>query len=419
MKKFNLLPYLFISLATYAILTWWMNGKAEVDTVLSTGDIGMKASATEYVIGSDISVQLQNNTDAAITLSSRCPDALLDVYRLSSEGYVKVENTVTDRDCSKVADLILEPGKVSTLSLLDYSYSLFGETGKYKITLELPTPSDTYPEMTSEYSTPEFDIAEPGLFKSLWRNLLYNPLLNLMVAILAYTPGHSLALGIILLTLIIRTLLLIPSQKAMKAQKRMQEMQPKIEELKLKYAHDQARLSQETMLLWKTHKVNPLSSCLPMLIQFPILIALYYSINGGLSVDRHVLLYPFLSGFSLSEVNPNFLGFNLFERSMIVFPVLTGGLQFLQMQLMTAKTKKTGATKVPDEMQAANNVMKYMMPTMIAIFSSQLAAAVGLYWAVSTSYGIVQQLVVNNGGSATKSSDEDEEVKVRVIHRNQ
>lgn len=409
MKKFNLLPYLFVSLATYAILTWWMNGKAAVDTVLTTGDIGMKASATEYVIGSDIRVQLQNNTATTLTLSSRCPDALLDVYRFSSDGYVKVENTVTDRDCSKAADLTVEPGKTSTVSLLDYSYSLFGETGKYKISLT---------EGETTYSTPEFDIAEPGLFKSLWRNLIYTPLLNAMVAILAYTPGHSLALGIILLTLIIRTLLLIPSQKAMKAQKRMQEMQPKIEELKLKYAHDQARLSQETMLLWKTHKVNPLSSCLPMLIQFPILIALYYSINGGLSVDRHVLLYPFLSGFSLSEVNPNFLGFNLFERSMIVFPVLTGGLQFLQMQLMTAKTKKTGATKVPDEMQAANNVMKYMMPTMIAIFSSQLAAAVGLYWAVSTSYGIVQQLVVNNGGSATRSSDQ-EDVQVRVIHHHQ
>ncbi len=416
MKNFKILPYLILSLATYAILSWWMSGKTEVDTILATGDIGMKTSSEEYVIGSDIRVELQNNTEATITLESRCPTALLDVSRFSSEGYVNVDNTLIDRDCSKAPDLILEPGKASTLSLLDYSYSLFGETGKYKISLELPTPSDTYPEMTSVYSTPEFDVVEPGLFKSLWRNLLYTPLLNLMVGILAYTPGHSLAIGIILLTLIIRTILLIPSQKAMKAQRRMQEMQPKIEELKQKYAGDQARLSQETMLLWKTHKVNPLSSCLPMLIQFPILIALYYCIEGGLSPDRHVLLYPFLSGFSLNEVNPNFLGFNLFERSLIVFPILTGGLQFIQMQLMSAKSKKKGAAKIPDEMQAANNVMKYMMPVMIAIFSSQLAAAVGLYWAVSTSYGIVQQLVVNNGGSAEKPSD-DEEVKVRVLHR--
>jgi YidC/Oxa1 family membrane protein insertase len=417
MKKFNLLPYLFVSLITYVILTWWMNGKAEVDTVLATGDIGLRTSAEEYVVGSDVRVELQNNTTAPITLPSRCPDALLDVYRFSSEGYQKVENTLTDRDCSQTTDLILEPGKATTVSLLDYSYSLFGETGKYKITLELAAPSETNPEMTAAYSTPDFDIEEPGLFKSLWRSLIYVPLLNLMVAILAYTPGHSLALGIILLTLVIRTLLLVPSQKAMKAQKRMQEIQPKIEELKKKYANDQARLSQETMMLWKTHKVNPLSSCLPLLIQFPILIALYYAINGGLSPDRHVLLYPFLSSFSLSEVDPNFLGFNLFERSLIVFPILTGALQFIQLQLMNIKTKKSDSPKLPNEMQAANNVMKYMMPVMITIFTSQLPAAVGLYWAISTSYGIVQQLVVNNGSSGVKSSPEDD-VEVRVVHRN-
>lgn len=413
MKKFNLLPYLFIFLATYLILSWWGGNKQAVDTVLSTGDLGLKTVKEEYVTGSDVRVELQNNSSAEIVLEDRCPDALVDVYRFTSEGYVKVIPTEEERDCSKATAHSIQPGESVTVSLLDYSYSLFGEPGKYKITVV---------EGENSYSSPEFDIVEPGLLKSLWRTLIYNPLLNLLVAILIYTPGHSLALGIILLTLLIRTLLLVPSQRAMKAQKRMQDLQPKLEELKKKYANDQARLAQETMLLWKTQKVSPLSSCLPLLIQFPILIALFYTINGGLSPDKHVLVYSFLPNFSLQDINSYLFNFNLLERSMIVFPLLTGGLQFIQMQLMTVASKKKSADKkLPNELQAANNMMKYMMPVMIAIFTVQLPAAVGLYWAVSTFYGIIQQLVVNKEGPAGENpgASHEDDVQVRVIHRNQ
>ena len=406
MKKFNILPYLAIFLSTYLILNWWMGSKPTVDTVLTTGDIGMKTAATEYVVGSDIQIELQNNTTESITLPARCPDARVDIYQFTSSGYTKVENTETDRDCSTAKDLVLTPGDPSTISLLDYSYSLFGTPGKYKVSLT---------EGDQTFSSPDFTITEPGLIKSLWRTLIYVPLLNALVALLIYMLGHSLALSIILLTLIIRTLLLLPSQKAMKAQKRMQEIQPQIEELKKKYGNDQARLSQETMLLWKNNKVSPLSSCLPLLIQFPILIALYYTINGGLSPDKHSLIYSFLPTFSLNDVNPWFFNFNLLEKSLIVFPILTGGLQFIQMQLMSAKQKKKGAAKVSDEMQAANNMMKYVMPVMIATFTTRLPAAVGLYWAVSTFYGIVQQVVVNKDSSPTMSPQDD--VQVRVIHR--
>jgi len=406
MKKFNILPYVLVFLATYFILQWFQGSKA-VDPVLSTGDVGLKTNSTEYVTGSDIRVELQNNTTASITIPSGCPNSPFTVSEFTSTGYVPITSTV-ERDCSSAKDTVVEPGKTASISLLDYSYSLFGDPGKYKITLNLAN---------GEFFTPEFDVTEPGLIKNLWRTFLYNPLLNALIAILIYTPGHSLWLAILILTLFIRTLLLIPSQRAMKAQKRMQEVQPKIEELKKKYADDQSRLAQETMLLWKTSKVSPFSSCLPLLIQFPILIALYYSINGGLSPDSHALIYPALSAFSLNDVNPHFLGFNLFEKSLIVFPLVIGGLQFLQMQLMTKMSKKSGADKLPNEIQTANTMMKYMMPIMIAIFTAQLPAAVGLYWGVSTCYGILQQIVVNKEGPESKKPDGDDDVQVRVINK--
>jgi YidC/Oxa1 family membrane protein insertase len=172
------------------------------------------------------------------------------------------------------------------------------------------------------------------------------------------------------------------------------------------------------MKLWSENKVHPLSSCLPLLIQFPILIALFYTINGGLSPDRSFLIYDFLPQFNLNDINPNFLGLNLFTRNLILLPIIVGGLQFAQMQLINpGGSKKDAKPNMPEEMVAANNMMKYMMPIMIALFTAQLPSAVGLYWGTSTFYGVLQQLVVNKEGPRAKDSS-DGEVKVRVIQKN-
>lgn len=418
MKKFNILPYLVIFLSTFLILEWFQ-GEPQTDPSLIASGVGLKTLEEEYVVGKDIQVEIQNNTETSIELVDKCPEAILDVYHLTSEGFTKVQNTV-ERDCSKATNLTLQAGEKTTVSLLDYSYTLFGEAGKYKIALELATPTEEDPTAVTIYNTPEFDIEEPGLLRTLFRSLIYQPMLNALVAIIVYMPGHHLGLAIIVLTILIRTILLIPSQKAMRAQRRLQEVQPKIEELKKKYGDDQTRLAQETMLLWKTQKVSPFSSCLPMLIQMPILIALFYAINGGLSPDRHSLLYSFLPEFSLTAVDPQFLGLNLFEKSLIILPLIVGGLQFLQIQLMNARSKKKGEegkSKLPQEVQMANKMMKYMMPAMIAIFTAQLPSAVGLYWGVSTFYGILQQLVVNN--ESPKKVTDQEDVQIRVITRKQ
>lgn len=413
MKKFNIVPYLVVFLTTFLILQWFQVPKEE-DPALTTSEIGLKTVKEDYVFGSDIQVEVQNNTDATLTIPARCPEALLDVSRFTGEGYEPIVNT-QERDCTQVQDIVIEPGKKGTISLLDYSYTLFGEKGTYKISLSVPAPTEEDPAAISTYSTPEFQMEEPGLFKSLFRTLIYVPMLNALVAALIYTPGHYLGIAVIILTIIIRTLLLIPSQKGMKAQKRMQEMQPKLEELKKKYEGDQARIAQETMLLWKTHKVSPFSSCLPLLIQMPILIALFYAINGGLSPDKHGLLYSFLPSFSLDSVNPHFLGLNLLEHSFVILPLIVGVLQFLQIQLMSARNKGKKDSKLPTEIETANKMMKYIMPVMIAVFTAQLPSAVGLYWGVSTFYGILQQLVVNKEQPKVTSKEDD--VQIRVINR--
>ncbi len=406
MKKFNIFPYLFVFLATFLALQLWQNGTKE-DPTLSTGDVGLEALKNEYAIGKDIGIAVQNNLEEDIELPVNCQENTLlppfTVYRYTSAGFVEVTNP-SPIDCSTGKSTSVEAGEKETISLLPFSYSYFGEVGRYKVALDVPAGT---------FESPEFEISEPGVLTKFWRLLLYQPILNTLVALIIYLPGHYLGLAVIALTLIIRTILLVPSQKAIKAQMRMQEVQPKLEELKKKYADDQARLAQETMLLWKTHKVNPFSSCLPILIQFPILIALFYVVNGGLSPDRSVLIYDFLPDFLLSDIDASFLGFNLLEQDFIIFPLVVGGLQFLQMHLMTTRKKNKHKANLPKEMETANKMMKYVMPIMIAVFTAQLPAAVGLYWGTSTFYGIVQQLVVNKEGTSGASSEDD--VQVRII----
>lgn len=426
MKKFNIFPYIFVFLATFLILQLFQGDK--VDPVLDGGPIGLKTIETDYAVGKEIKVIVQNNQDEAFTLEYNCMDLggetkyLLPPFVISryEDEQFKAISSSHLPECEEDTQIVIEPSGKETISLLPYSYSYFGEVGRYRIDIETPAPTPENPDGVIKYSSPEFEIEEPGLFTQGWRTFIYNPILNLLVGMLIYLPGHNLAIAIILLTVFIRTLLLAPSHKAMKAQKRMQDMQPRLEELKKKYANDQTRLAQETMLLWKTHKVNPLSSCLPILIQLPILIALFYVVNGGLSPDRSVLVYDFLPHFSLHEIDTMVLGFDLLTRSIIVLPLIVGGLQFLQMQLMQARKKKKTddkpAKSMQSEMEAANKMMKYIMPVMIAVFTAQLPAAVGLYWGTSTFYGILQQLVVNREGSKPQSPDD--EVQVKVINRN-
>jgi len=420
MKKFNIFPYVFVFLATYLVLQLWQ-GSSAVDPILSSGDVGLKTSASEYAIGKDIRVEVQNNGSEAIEIGVTCMhsdesdlieppfgDFLLppfNVYRYTSEEFVPVLGT-EHPDCETGQAVSIDPGKTKTISLLPFSYSYFGEVGRYKLALSVGDQS---------FETPEFQIVEPGMFTTLWRTIVYQPMLNVLVALLIYIPGHYLGLAVILLTIIIRTILLVPSQKAMKAQRRMQEIQPKLEEIKKKYADDQARIAQETMLLWKTNKVSPFSSCLPILFQLPILIALFNVVNTGLSPDQGIFIYQFLPEFSFHDINASFLGFDLLQKDLIIFPLVIGVLQFIQMQLMMSKKKKTGDSKLPQEVETANKMMKYVMPVMIAVFTTQVPSAVGLYWGTSTFYGIIQQLVVNKEGSKPSSSDDD--VQIRVINR--
>ena len=187
----------------------------------------------------------------------------------------------------------------------------------------------------------------------------------------------------------------------------MQAVQPKLEEIKKKHKGDPQRMQSETMKIWKEHNVNPFQSFLPILIQMPILIGLFFVIRDGsvLELSRHLVYGPY-QDLSWSW-GTQFLGLNLTEPNIYVMPPLLVVLQFAQMKMSFAiaekkKVKKEKKDKEdkkekkevnPQAMQ--QKVMLYGLPLMIGFFALKFPAAVSLYWAVSTLFAVGQQLVVN------------------------
>ncbi len=416
MNKNSLLKNILLFLIVFLALNFILKGcqsSEEQTSVLDQGDIGFMTDDTSYSRNKDVTVEIKNNTAKDLIITQDCPAEPFDVFHYNNGEWVQITSQ-PELDCSKAESYTLKPGEEAKVPYDNWKHALFSRMGRFKI-------SFTTEEKT--FTTNEFIVEEEGILTKLWNGVLYRPIYNTLIFLISILPGNDLGLALILLTIIIRTILLAPSHKAMKAQRKMQEIQPKIEEIKQKYKGDQQKIAQETMLIWKTQKVNPLGSCLPLLLQFPILIALFWVVKGGLNPDNTYLLYTTYGDFSFSNITTVFLGLDLLKINLYVLPLIIGLLQFGQMKLaMYQKGKKKGGSSAaggagggPKEMAMASNIMMYAMPVLIAIFTAQLPAAVGVYWGVSTLYGIIQQIFVNRSFDKPGKKSDAEEVTVRVI----
>lgn len=332
-----------------------------------------------------VTARIENYTDKDITIKSTCPNAPLQVEKLTN-GEWQAKTAIAKVNCQHYPDITIAVGQKHIFNFKSWNHDLFSELGNYKIKLDLDGKT---------LETNQFEVVPPSFFSWIWNTLIHQPIYNALIFFASITPTHDLGLAIILLTILIRTILLIPNQKALKSQKRLQQIQPKINALKEKHGADQQKIAQETFAIYKEHKVSPFGSCLPILIQLPILIGLFNVIQNGMDPGSQYLLYPPLKDFDLNSVQTIFLGIlDLTKVDWIVLPILVGGLQFLQMKISMAKSKKA-AQKPANEMEMATRTMTYTMPVMIAFFTASTPSGVGIYWAFSTLYGIIQQMVIN------------------------
>ena len=230
---------------------------------------------------------------------------------------------------------------------------------------------------------------------TIWREGLIRPMLNALLFLYA-NLGESFIVAIAVFTIVLR-LITSPLQiKQIRSSKRMAELQPRMAELQKRYGGNKERLVQEQQKLYREAGVNPLGGCLPTLIQFPIWIGLYRSINSILAdtpLELMDLGKNVYAGFTaIREIVPlqsKFLWLNLArpDPTPFVLPVLVAGTMWLQQKMMTQPST--------DPQQASmNQTMQLMMPLMFGYFTTQFASGLALYFVISNVVGIVMQWAI-------------------------
>ncbi len=194
----------------------------------------------------------------------------------------------------------------------------------------------------------------------------------------------SAGVAIILFTIVIKTLLLPLTIKSVRSTKAMQELQPKIRELQKKYGQDRQRLSAEMMKLYQEHGINPMSGCLPMLLQIPVFFGLYFAIRNLSLSQVGAWAHGFLWVPDLAQPDP-----------LRILPILAGVFQFIQ----TRMTRPAGMRRFEDPQQQMMYSMMLFMPAMVVLFGWNFAAGPVLYWVVSALYSVVQQWLITGWGA--------------------
>ena len=229
----------------------------------------------------------------------------------------------------------------------------------------------------------------------LFNTFCYNPLYNGLIALLAVFPWMDAGVAVIVFTILVKLALFPISKKAVRTQLLMKEIQKDIEEIKKKSGGNRQEEAQKTMALYKEKGINPFSGVFLMLIQLPIIFALYFIfLKGGLPKIDVTLLYSFVH--APTAINMHFLGFLDITQKSVFVAIFAAVSQFFQIRLAmpaTAPKGKIGEGTFKDELARSMSVqMKYVLPVFVLIGASSLPAVVGMYWTTSNLFAIGQEL---------------------------
>ncbi len=231
----------------------------------------------------------------------------------------------------------------------------------------------------------------------LFHLLLVDPMTNVLVA-LARLFGGNFGIAIIVFTLVMKLITWPLTASQYKQSRAMQTIQPQMQELQKKYkGKDPKKLQSETMALYREAGVNPVGCIIPMLVQFPIWIALYQVIRLSLGDTPESLvtlssrLYPIPFIHQAVPLNTGLLYWNLGQPDKsYVLPFFVAVSMYVQQKLITP-TPMAGATAQSQQQQQTAQMMTWMMPLMFGFWSLTVPAGLALYWAVSNLSGIVLQ----------------------------
>lgn len=233
------------------------------------------------------------------------------------------------------------------------------------------------------------------LLISAFNLILYQPLFNALILLYEYLPGRDFGTAVVVLTFLIRLILYPSMAQSLKSQRVLSGLQPKIQEIQKKYKQDLSRQSRAIIELYRKEKISPLSGIFPLLIQLPVLIALYRLFWKGVGAKEMSYLYSFIP--NPGKIDPTFLNFlNLAQPSMVL-AILAGVFQYLQSKGMiisqpaSQKSLEKGGTRFSDMLQKQ---MLYFFPIFTVFILWNLPSALGLYWLTTTIFSIVQQHLI-------------------------
>ncbi len=239
----------------------------------------------------------------------------------------------------------------------------------------------------------------------MFNTLLVDPITNILVLLYSITPFHDFGIAVILLTIFIRLVLWPLQSQQLHNQKKLNKIQPEVKKIQEKYKNDPMKMNQMVTELYKEKEVNPFSSCLPSLLQLPIMIALFYAINkfGNpeyINLTDHAkglseALYSwannldFVKNTLANGFSTDFLGIVDLAKPSPAIAILAGMVQFVQTKMMMPKKQDKN-----DPTQQTMNIMLYMFPAMAVAIGWRFAAALPLYWIVNSLMAVLQQYLI-------------------------
>ena len=223
---------------------------------------------------------------------------------------------------------------------------------------------------------------------AIWNTIFYEPLYNVLIFLTGVIPDIGFA--VITLTVLVKLLLYPLQSRAIKGQIALKEIQPEIDLIKQKFPNKEEQ-AKETFALYKDRKINPFSGCFLVLVQIPIIIALYQVFLKGF--DHTGILYGFIT--APESVNTVFLGILDLSKKSLVLAILAGVTQFFQARLSLSRTQTSSTTNDQSFQgqftKSMNMQIKYILPVFIGVVAYQVSGAVALYWTTSNLFGVFQE----------------------------
>jgi YidC/Oxa1 family membrane protein insertase len=233
-----------------------------------------------------------------------------------------------------------------------------------------------------------------NVISSFFNAVFYNPIYNGLVALVAIIPGGDVGIAIIIITIIIRLVLLPFSLSAARAQRAMKMLEPKLKELKELHKEDKEKQALATWALYREAKVNPFAGFLTLLVQLPVVLALYwvfvYEPFSAINMARLYSFTPIPDGVSME-----FLGMISVAGKSIVLAFLAGATQYFQAHYaLKGLGAPSGEGMQADFQRVMGFQLKYVFPVIIAVVAYTTSGAVALYLITTNIAGVIQEIYV-------------------------